>query len=204
MGFLFLIYIHPITSIAQTYADEVRHIGEGIRLEIGAYVPYKNLSRAFQISPVLTLAGGVYLNDKFRLDPQFSFVFVQSEDKVPLIEDPDVLDGRVSSIITIGASLNRVFSLNRISAIDVRAGTGFSYLLTDRKTYDAPKNEDDEYFDAATMYFTVGVGYKIAAFKFSYIGLELNYHFTPYNLFHQHFYSSFGTQTFSIGLSYGL
>lgn len=191
--------------IAQRFLPEEGSIGPTISIETGAYMPLKTLRNAMKTSPYLSVSAGIKLTDTWRLDPKFTLFFPQSNERVTVFGKDSLVKGRINSVSGhLGASINRVERVGSRTFLEARVGTGFSFLQTDSEKENVPEDSNDNYYGSETIFLNAGLGIKVFAFKSSYIGLEVNYYFTPYNLFSQNFKSSFGNQALSIGVSYGL
>ncbi|AEE18515.1 hypothetical protein [Dokdonia sp. 4H-3-7-5] len=192
-------------SIAQASLPEAGSLGAHISLSVGKYVPLSNLKTAFNTSPYLGIVGGIKLDDKWRLDPSLTLFFPQSNERVFIIASDSLVLGRVNTLSGhLGGSINRVEKVGRRTFIEARVGAGFSFLQTDTKKQDVSEDSNDNYYGSETVFLNAGLGVTVFAFEQSYVGLTMNYYFTPYNLFSQNFNSSFGNQAISIGITYGL
>ena len=192
-------------SNAQASLPEEGSLGAHITLSVGAYVPVSNLKKAINTSSYLSIIGGIKLDDKWRLDPSLTLFFPQSNERVFIMASDSVVKGRVNTLSGhLGASINRVEKIGSRTFIEARVGTGFSFLQTDTKKQDVPEDSNDNFYGSETIFLSAGLGITVFAFEHSYIGLTMNYYFTPYNLFSQNFHSSFGNQAMSIGITYGL
>ncbi|WP_035334447.1 hypothetical protein [Dokdonia sp. PRO95] len=192
-------------SISQASLPEEGSLGAHISLSVGAYVPISNLKKAINTSSYLSITGGIKLNDKWRLDPSLTLFFPQSNERVFIMAGDSVVKGRINSLSGhLGAFINRVERIDSRTFIEARVGTGFSFLQTDTMKPDVPEDSDDNFYGSETIFLSAGLGITVFAFEHSYIGLMMNYYFTPYNLFSQNFNSSFGNQAMSIGVTYGL
>ena len=194
-----------VIAYAQKNLPQESSLGPTIRIETGTYVPLQTFKKAINISPYLGIIGGIKLNDKLRLDPKLVFFLPQSKDPVKIIGNDSIVTGRINLLSGhFGASINRVEKLGARTFVEARLGSGFSFLQTDAKEFDSKKNSEDTHYGSETIFLNAGLGIKVFAFKQSYIGLEFNYYFTPYNLFGKRFDGSIGNQALSFGLSYGL
>ena len=204
IALLLAICLVTLMSKGQKPANQ-ESVGPIIRIESGLYIPLKEFKRTIDISPTLNIVGGVPLGHQWRLDPYLSFFFPQSKSPISIVGQDSIVNGRINSISGhVGASINRVQRLSRRTLIEARLGTGFSFISTDAEKENVPDDSNDRYYGSETIFLNAGFGFKVFAFRYSYIGLEFNYYFTPYNLFGDRFVGNIGNQAISIGLSYGL
>ena len=193
------------TSNAQVSLPEEGSLGAHISLSIGAYVPVSSLKKVINTSSYLSITGGIKLDDTWRLDPSLTLFFPQSNERVSIITSDSVVMGRVNTLSGhLGASINSVKKIGSRTFIEARLGTGFSFLQTDTMKQDVAEDSNDNFYGSETIYLSAGIGITVFGFEHSFIGLTMNYYFTPYNLFSQNFQSSFGNQAMSIGITYGL
>jgi hypothetical protein len=194
-----------MVTAQQKHLPEEGSLGPTIRLETGLYIPLGEFEKAISPSPSLSIIGGIKLNEKWRIDPGLTLFLPQSNNKVLIVSQKSTVTGRINTLSGhLGASINRVEKLGSRIFMEARAGTGFSFLQTDKEKENVPDDSNDNFYGSETIFLNAGLGFKIFAFKQSYIGLEFNYYFTPYNLFGQRFVDSIGNQAISIGVSYGL
>jgi hypothetical protein len=180
-------------------------LGPTLRLETGFYLPLAEFKNTIGTSPTFSIIGGIPLNDHWRIDPALTFFIPQSSNEITIKGDSGDVQGRINTLSGhIGASLNRVEQIGSRVYLEARAGTGFSFIQTDTEKENVPEDSNDNYYGSKTIFLQTGIGIKIQAFRYSYIGLEFNYYFTPYNLFGERFVNGIGNQAMSVGVSYGL
>ncbi|PRP66841.1 hypothetical protein [Nonlabens agnitus] len=202
--FIIVALLLSVVGKAQN-SPEQKDLGPVIRIETGMYIPLKELKRNIDISPTLSIVGGIPLNDKWRIDPNLTFFFPQSSSQISIVGQDSIVSGRLNSISGHwGASLNRVEKLGDRTFLEARLGTGLSFISTDTEKENVPEDSNDKLYGSETIFLQAGFGIKVFAFRYSYIGLEVNYYFTPYNLFGDRFVGNVGNQAISVGLSYGL
>jgi len=200
---LFILLITQIT-LGQYTIPEITKLGPNIRLESGIYMPLGTFAKTIDPSPSFGLIGGIKLSKKLRLDPQLMFFIPQSRTPVLIDGDEGIVSGRINLLSgNIGATLNRVFILNKNSLFEIRGGTGVSILQTDRKKENTEDCDNDQFYGSETIFLKTGIGFKTRILKYNFIGIEINYLYTPYNLF-KPFVSSIGNQALSLSVSYGI
>lgn len=203
--FLILMLIFCLKTSAQDKTPLSETLGPSIRLETGLYLPLADFKNSIDTSPTFSIIGGIPLDQHWRIDPALIFFLPQSSNEITINGDAGRIQGRINTLSGhLGANINRVKKIGSRVLLEVRAGTGFSFIQTDTKKKNVPKDSNDLYYGSETLFLQSGLGLKVKAFKYSYIGLEFNYYFTPYNLFSQRFTHSIGNQAISIGVSYGL
>ncbi len=192
------------TLTAQENLPENDALGPYLTVQSGIYIPQGTLTDAMRSSPFLAIVASIPLAKQWTIDPAVTLFFSQAQGPIGVREGENVILGRISGVGGhFGVSFNRVEKLGRRTFVEARAGTGFSFIGTNIKKENVPEESDDRYYGSETIFLQGGVGIKVFAFRYSYIGLELNYYYTPYNLFKKNFSPTIGNQALSIGISYG-
>ncbi|MGB5982230.1 MAG: hypothetical protein WBG46_08805 [Nonlabens sp.] len=191
--------------LGQNQRASDQKMGPTLRLETGIYYPLGDFEKYIDPSPAFNIIAGIPLSDAWRLDPGLQLFIPQSRKPLTVNGDDGPKSGRINSLSGhLGASINRILNLSPKILMEPRMGIGFSFLQTDAEKENVPKESNDKFYGSETIYLQGGLGIKFFAFRYSYIGLEFNYYFTPYNLFGKRFISSIGNQAISLGISYGL
>jgi hypothetical protein len=151
------------------------------KLSSGIWLPVKKLSETFKISPQIGAFFGYQLYNNFYLDLG---IFIR-----PLINDENFdlnTNNTANSVngtvcLTFGVWLYNGFKLNKNLFMDIIGGIGLGRIDTDLKRPEQYSDDVDKYYGVSTYDASVGINLRKRIFEKSSIGLNLSYHYAPYN-----------------------
>lgn len=144
----------------------------------GLWFPLNKNHTDFGISPQLGFRFGMPVSKNLKLD--FGVVAKIWTDRNDIMVNFETQDTTTSSpaSFAIGATVERNIPLNEKLTWDLLASVALESLFT---KLDEPQR-DDSSFSIETANFTLGTSLRIKTGIKNSIGLNLNYHFIPYNL----------------------
>ncbi len=186
--------------VKQDYWNE----GTGVQGTAGVWQPIGGLSKVIGTSPVLGGSLNIRLSKQYRLDIGANLIIPTNRREFNYKLPDTVLmvkSGSVNPSMGIG-----ITHANRISNkwfFDQSIGFGVAMLQTDEKKPKSNNNDNDNYYNLTTTNFTAGFNIRKFLSKAYYIGLNVNYNYTPYSWFGDHVPGSFGSHSISAGLIFG-
>ncbi len=175
---------------------DCKGIDYALRVDAGAFVPLNSLKKNLGVNPHIGLFIGLPYNEKYRIDMGLSVFMPVNRKELAYYLPNETLTGKADLSGAIGLWLSRTDCLRNCWVIDNRFGTGLGILGTNIKK-DKPKDEDDEWYSAETIFFSLGTGIRKGN-----LGLGFNYFFVPYNAFRKNLKSDFGSQYLTISAYY--
>jgi uncharacterized protein YqkB len=148
----------------------------------GAWFPIGKLSHTFDISPIFGFRGGFTFAKSLRFDIGFN-LRVQNQQKPILIEGNNQINEVKSKTgLTGGIWATKEYRINNKVMIDAIVGLGVGILDTDLKKVNTQNTDNNKYYGVETADFSLGVNFRKRIFMKSSIGINISYHFSPYQL----------------------
>jgi hypothetical protein len=182
---------------------EVWRNGYSGGFSLGMWVPVLKLSETFSNSPELGLRFSVPVGQDFRLEAMALVrIFVHDEDfQFFAYDSVYTTDGDISCFL--GFSLKKEFFISPELALNLNAGLGLAYIDTDIEkpeedwTYDQNGNTTSRYYGVESFDLMLGGGFRKRIFNTNSIGMDLSYHFAPYQI-DKDLVTNFGDQYVSL------
>jgi hypothetical protein len=173
----------------------------------GMWVPVMKLSQTFSNSPELGLRFGMPLGKDFRLEAKALIRFFMQDKSFQFFAYDSVYTtgGDIGGFL--GFNLSKECFVSSELAVNLHAGLGLGFVDTDIEkpeeewTYDQNGTVSNRYYGVETFDLNLGAGFRKRIFKTNSIGMELSYHFAPYQI-DEDLVSNFGDQYVSLAFVY--
>jgi len=161
---------------------ETWQIGMIYNVIIGAWIPIGELSNTFSLSPLIGFRAGFTFNGSVRFDIGVN-IRLQNQNKPFLINANDTATEVNSKVgFTGGLWLTKEYRLRNKVMLDAIVGLGIGFIDTDLKKNNPNPDENEKYYIIETADLSVGMNIRKRIFMRNSIGLNLSYHYAPYNL----------------------
>lgn len=174
----------------------------------GMWVPFLKLSNTFSNSPELGFRMGLPLGKGFRLETQIAVRFLVNDKDFLFYAYDSARSTNASTGVLMGFCLKKEYFISNELAFNFNAGLGYGIIDTDIERpqeewgYDQNGRVTNRYYGVETFDLTIGLGFRKRIFNTNSIGMELNYHYSPYQI-DEDLVNNFGDQYISLVFVYG-
>lgn len=168
---------------------------------IGTWIPLGKLSDTFSPCPLFGFHAGFAFNQSVRFDIGIN-IRIQNQYKPFLINADNTITEVNSEVgFTGGLWVTKEYKLENKIMLDAIVGLGIGYIDTDLKKVNPNPDENDNYYSIETADLSVGMNIRKRIFMRHSVGLNLSYHFAPYNL-DKELITEIGSQFFTTSIIY--
>ncbi len=169
----------------------------GILLYGGMYTPLSE-SKVFGVNPTIGLGLTSPMKWKFFWEASIKFRIHINDENFDFIALGDT--NNVNSDLGFFAGLflgYKIYESEQFSLIP-KFGIGLEYIGTGLEGY-TDESEEPEYYNIETLHTSVGISLLKPIFRRNYIGLEVSYHYSPYN-WEKNLVTKFDNSAYSVEL----
>jgi len=150
---------------------------------IGVWIPIGNLSNTFSISPNIGFRAGFTFKNAMRFDIGVNVRIHTNSKPFEINADNAITQVNSNTGITGGLWFTKEYRLKNKIMIDAIGGIGVGIIDTDlKKANPNPDDDSSDYYSITTADFSLGVNIRKRIFIKHSVGLNISYHFAPYNL----------------------
>lgn len=167
----------------QVFRQYYNRWNSGITLTLigGTWFPLKNDHTDFGTSPQIGIRCGIPIGKQLRVGLGTMVKIWTDRNKFEIdFNNQDTLTKSLSSF-TLGAFLEKSFPIKDKFFLDLNMGAALESLATEFKKPET-SNQESETISIETINFTLGTNFRVKIGKTKSLGLNLNYHFVPFNL----------------------
>ncbi|MDO9511137.1 MAG: hypothetical protein Q7J34_05225 [Bacteroidales bacterium] len=177
---------------------------DGLTMNVlsGVWIPLGKLSTTFSPSPHFGFSFGAPVTKSLRIDLGVSLNILINDKKFDLYIEDSIQSVNGTMCVTLGVWITKEFVLNKSLFLDISGGVGLGAIDTNRKKSQSNNTDsNDNYYGMNTIDVSMGIGIRKKVFDRNSIGIQITYHFAPYEL-DDILVKRLGNQFSSLALSY--
>lgn len=174
----------------------------------GMWLPLMKLSHTFSNSPELGFRMGLPIGKGFRLETLIAVRFLLNDKDFEFYAYDSINVTNATAGVLFGLNLKKEYYVSNELAFNINSGIGVNMIDTDIERpqeewgYDQNGKATNRYYGVETFDLTIGLGFRKRIFNTNSIGMELNYHYSPYQI-DEDLVNNFGDQYVSLVFVYG-
>jgi len=168
---------------------------------VGVWMPIGKLGWRFSMSPLIGIGGHFPITKKYSIEMGANFTFWNNNKDIVVYLEDSFQNIKSKYGGTYGLWLHREHSFNNQYFVDGVVGIAYSNMGTGVEKSKTDEEEATAYYHIGTVDLSIGLNVRKRVFKRHNTGINLVYHFRPYNI-DKRLETKLGQHSFSISLFY--
>ena len=171
------------------------------KITSGMWFPLGKLAGKFKSSARFDFDASIPVRENIRVEFNTGIGILLNKEEISIHVEDSVFDVKSHFCWTLGLRLTKEFRLGRKIYFDYSPGIGVGLMDTDLKKPEKNSDGSNEFYSLATVDIVFGVAFRTVILKKKSIGLNFEYHYSPFN-FDKKLEKDIGNQYLTAGLLY--